>query len=513
MIHDLRGAGSQTRSADVLVIGAGTVGLIIAAELAERGQRVVCLESGGEEQAEEIHPLNAVEQVGTEYAGAEHGRFRCLGGSSTRWGGALIPFQNADLVNGGWPITWADLEPWLPRVESLFDLPAGSYDDPSILAQSGHLARLAKWPAFGKRNVYSLLRKQVDIAPSLQVWINATATDFSVTSGRVTKVLARAEDGSHIAVDAANVVVACGAIESTRLLHLIDRQSGGVISSVSPKLGEGFQDHLSAVVAEIVPANRSELNRLVGFRFEPGGSMRNLRFELAPDASSRKSVAPCFAHIGFSDTPGGFAALRDLFRALQRRRLPTLSVISRLIADLPWLLRAVWWRFIHRRLLYPADAQLLLHMVIEQQSTSSNRIGLSDSKHDVFGQPCAKIEWTVSESDVTMMERAVDAFETTWNEGPLSKLGRLERRPIVDIARDMASGGGIYHPGSSTPMADDAMDGVVDRELRVFGVQNLTVCATSVLPSGGGANPTMMAILLALRLVDHLTPKSSVSSN
>ena len=507
MIFNLEGAGQLRREADVLVIGAGTVGLVLANELAAGGKKVVCLESGGRHQIDDLHPLNAVEQTGTYYAGADLGRFRCLGGSSSRWGGALIPFQPADLDAGGWPVECSELTAWLPRVEACFGLPPGPYDQPEVLPGAEFLARSAKWPAFAKRNVFTLLRDTIEGEEGPEVWLNATATTFKIERGRLVEVGAQAVDGSALSVRAGEVVIAAGAIESTRLLLLADRQNDHCISLNCRGLGEGFNDHLSAHVADVLPKDRSALNRLVGFRFERRG-MRNIRFELAPASNLRASISPCFAHIAFSDTEGGFTALRYLMRAVQRRQTPAASALVDLAKDLPWLCRAMWWRLIWRRLLYPAGSQLQLHMVIEQRPRAENNISLSD-RCDGYGQPLARIHWTVTTEDVAAMERALIAFEGSWNTGPMSKLADLHLRPMPEIQREMATGGGIYHPCGSTRMASRPSDGVVDVDLRVFGVTNLAVCATSVLPTGGGANPTMMLMLLAFRYVDSLQPAST----
>src|SRR5438477_9813504 len=104
MIRDLVGQhDNAVLEADVHVIGAGIAGLLLANRLAKTGKRVIVTESGGEHQHEEIHPLNEVVHLRSVYAGAAHGRFRCLGGTSTRWGGAMIPFQAADMR--AWPIS------------------------------------------------------------------------------------------------------------------------------------------------------------------------------------------------------------------------------------------------------------------------------------------------------------------------------------------------------------------------------------------------------------------------
>src|SRR5580704_9439507 len=93
------------------------------------------MESGGREQATETHPLNHVIQLGDAYSGAAYGRFRCLGGTSTRWGGALIPFVEHDLRArpylglSAFPVGMEAIRPYLVEVESLFGLDPGSYEE------------------------------------------------------------------------------------------------------------------------------------------------------------------------------------------------------------------------------------------------------------------------------------------------------------------------------------------------------------------------------------------------
>lgn len=515
MIRDLQGGGGTViPPADVLVIGAGIAGLLVATRIAAQGKRVIVFESGGEHQAEETHPFNEVEQLRAVYAGAEHGRFRCLGGTSTRWGGAMIPLLRADMEQdsaGTWPINYSDLSNYIPELERIFSLPGGKYECPDIalpLSEGGQdfIPRLAKWPPFRKRNTSTLFSSDIRKDSGPEIWLNATATGFRLApDGKLEEVEASSLSGDRVKVRANEVVIAAGAIESTRILLLVERETGMRHYTPHDILGRYFHDHLSVNVAEVIPKNRAAMNRIIGFRFEQGG-MRNLRFEPAESVDVRSSLAPCFAHIGFQAvTGGGFDTIREIYRLIQQRRFPGAAIMARLAAGAPWLARAVWWRFVEQRLLFPDDANFELHMVIEQTPRHDNRIFLSSARVDQFGQPLAVIDWSVSADDAARLASATGAFVKFWRTSVLDGLAELRPYAADTALERLTRGGGIYHPGGSTRMGRSISDGVVDSDLRCFGIPNLSVAATSTFPTGGGANPTMMLMLAGLRLADRLS--------
>ncbi len=64
--------------------------------------------------------------------------------------------------------------------------------------------------------------------------------------------------------------------------------------------------------------------------------------------------------------------------------------------------------------------------------------------------------------------------------------------------------GGSSHHMCTTRMSDDPKTGVVDRDCRVHGIENLYIGGSSVFSSAGVSNPTFTIVELALRLADHL---------
>ena len=62
----------------------------------------------------------------------------------------------------------------------------------------------------------------------------------------------------------------------------------------------------------------------------------------------------------------------------------------------------------------------------------------------------------------------------------------------------------MKHPTGTTRMSLDPTSGVVDADCRVHGIDNLYVAGSSVFPTSGHFNPTLVIVALAARLAAHL---------
>jgi len=377
-------------------------------------------------------------------------------------------------------------------------------------AAEAFVARLAKFAPFRKRNVAVVFESALRAADAPEVWLNASVTEFGFDpTGNLSGVTARSLGGNELQVTARAIVVAAGAIESTRLLLMADRQCGERIFAPDDILGRFLSDHLSEPIAVLEPCNRIALNRVVGFRFERG-AMRNLRFEMRGAARRKLGLPASFTHIAYeSAVDGGFEALRDIFQAIQKRHIPNSADVVRTVADLPWLVRAVWWRYIRGRLLYPSKGTFTAHLVIEQTPKRDNRITLSDGASDPFGLPQAKLHWHVGDEDLTAFRKAAERFFAMWRESRLQDLAKLVPRDASAWHVALRNNGGMYHPSGTIRIGTDRSNGVVSADLRVFRLPNLYVVSTATFPVVGGANPTLMLTLFGSDLAERLAAQKN----
>jgi choline dehydrogenase-like flavoprotein len=102
-----------------------------------------------------------------------------------------------------------------------------------------------------------------------------------------------------------------------------------------------------------------------------------------------------------------------------------------------------------------------------------------------------RIDGAVTASILRLQQLLAERLEQTG-------LGRLENPESEPKFTDAS-----HHMGT-TRMSDDPRRGVVDRNGRIHGVDNLYVAGSSVFPCAGHANPTLTVVALALRLAEHL---------
>jgi choline dehydrogenase-like flavoprotein len=137
---------------------------------------------------------------------------------------------------------------------------------------------------------------------------------------------------------------------------------------------------------------------------------------------------------------------------------------------------------------------------MEQEPDPASRIRVNHREKDRFGLPRLELDWRIGDSTYRSMQRMHTFFRDILHRAGIRAFrSQLLARPDVrPTLWDMK------HPTGTTRMATLPTAGVVDEDCRVHGVENLFIAGSSVFPTSGHANPTLLLVALAARLAHHI---------
>lgn len=471
---------------DVCVVGAGPAGLTLAHALAGGARDVVLVESGAFTSDPAVQRLNDARTIGDAYAGLRATRHRQVGGTAHLWntpvgggrGAKYVPLDAADVEGlpelpwSGWPLAWAELEPWYREARRVCGL-----------APEGGTARTVRPPlelgdAALENRLYELgsgdlftesLPAAIRAAANVRLCTNATLRHLRPDRAGEAVVAAElaARGGARLAVRARTFVLATGAVENARALLASAGAAPSWLADVRDWIGRCFMEHPRDYALTLLP--RPGVLDRAGFHdvhLSELGTLVAGRLALAERARGEERLP----NLSITLLPH---RRRRLHRVVGRRRYPSSES---------------GWSATPER--YDAFTVLLN---LEQRPHRENRVVLGAGS-DRLGVPVAELHWRWRAEDEVGLERTRSAVA---RELRAAGLGRV----VVEAVRPDPN---AHHHAGTTRMSSDAASGVVDADCRVHGTANLYVCGASVFPTAGFANPMLTIVALALRLAARL---------
>lgn len=548
MIQDaddiVRGAVLQ---ADFCIVGAGPAGITLAMELARSGQSVLLIESGDLAPKERFQELNAGEVADEAlHSPPDKYRQRCFGGSTSIWGGRCVPFDPIDfeprawIENAAWPISYAEVEQHYPAANALCE--AGEYEYDARLATKGGMRPILTGFAPTQFDLNGIERfscptnfglrygSRLRAAPNVRVVLRSTVTKLrcSRDGARIEKLDVSNSRDVGFTVSAGQFVLAMGGIEIPRLLLTSDDVHVGGIGNARDLVGRHYMCHIAGTIGSL-QVNGPREAVWHGYDVADDGTYCRRRIALRPDAQARLGVGNIvfrLHHPRITDPCHRTGPLSAIYLA---QKFISYEYAKRLVSDapsarLPWarhLINAAadpfstvqflthWLK--HRTLaerkfpsviIRPRTNLFSLDFHAEQVPNPDSRIALARAT-DRYGNKQVRVDWRYTAQDVKTVASSFELLRDGLAEQQIGRLDFAAGENDIEtvVRRDGAYGG--HHIGTAR-MAASPGSGVVDKNCKVFGVNNLYVAGSAVFPTSGQANPTLTIVSMALRLAAHL---------
>lgn len=544
------------RDFDVVVIGAGVAGAMVAYRLAQAGAKVLILEAGNRNPSRAhmvgAYATAAIKSPHSPYINAEsdakapspdspvdyyeqppappHALYkstyeRRTGGSTWHWLGHTPRMLRSDFKMksqyGGepdfpagfadWPITYDDLEPWYCEAEREMGV-AGSHDEWNGLFDSPRSKPFPMsmiWPSYSDNWIAARINGKSFEGAEYRVRSTPSARNSELYDGRppcagnsicvpLCPIGAKYDGTVHVA----KATSASAFLWERCVVTKMVKEADGSVHTVQFQPYVGARQSVTAGIV-VVAAHAIETPKLLlmsELANQSGQVGRNLMdhlskstFGIVPEKLFPFRGPPSTSGIeSFRD--GEFRRERAGFRvSLNNDGWSRKSAPYAEIIHFVTIKRLIGTD-LQTALFDRVTRQLRLSCSVEVAPDANNRVELSTTTKDALGLPHPKITFTPPQYSFKGLAQATSA---------MADIFRIVGATDLDLGTENAYDGAGHIMGTCR-MGSDPASSVVDAQCRSHDHRNLFVVGSSVFPTVGSPNPTLTIAALALRAAQDI---------
>lgn len=488
----------------ICIIGSGIGGGTVAQKLYEQNKDFIIIEAGEfSGNSENV----AYENIGLDF-GVRSTTTIQVGGTSNLWHGVLAPLDKIDfekrdwIPHSGWTISLDDLKPYYKEANEVLKVEKYEYFEKETLNDElkSQLDTLPYNQQYMKNKLFQqsvphinfkdVVKKICEKSDKYDLYYNTTALELISENNKIVKLKVGNSDGTFSYVEANEFIVTTGALETPRLL---------LNSNIkNDNLGKYLMDHPMGNLCQLEFLNptkypiysdtkySSHMKIKTGFELKDEKQKElkipNHNFYLRPSfikGIDNESEKIKLSLLAFKD---GGVSIKDVWKVITSP-----NVIKQILA----------YKFSLDITFKYAD----LFFVTEQIPNPDSNVSLSKI-NDKWGYPISKVNWQVLPEDIESVK--------VWFELLLKELFPKEHyrftHTLDDFDWENIFTSAIHHVGTCR-MGNSKENGVIDKNLKVFDIDNLYVCDGSIFTTAGNVNNGLTICAFACRLVEYLGSK------
>ena len=505
-LNEIHNDPFKDKQFDVCIIGAGIAGITLAMYL-KKSINILLIEGGGIDYSQESQDIYKGKNIGHEYFNLDEPRARWLGGSSNVWGGwsaslGTSDFEKRDFIKySGWPINKTDLDPYEKEARSIVDLP----DKRQLINYQGWTDILEnsdknlngfefKW-SFPPTNFRDKYKSQLENQSNITCLVNANLTDMTLTDNlsSIKSIEVKNYKNNVFNTKSKIYILATGGIENPRLLLNFNKQCKDGIGNDYGLVGRFFSEHPHFVIGDFIMDDH--IVKIFSSNEEEKNHEFRMNFLVPSEKFQKHDHVLNF----------GLRVETNLYPYKSKIR-PFKEKLKRAICSTD-LSESVYDALLGKQINCKSDG--IIRIAAEQAPNPDSTVTLGP-EFDKLGLKRTVLNWQLLPIDKHTFTKASISFAKMFAE---QNLGRVK---IDDWIRTENTGfpgfpqelGGAHHMGT-TRMGSSSSEGVVDKNQKVFGIDNLYIAGSSVFTTTGHVNPTFPIIQMTLRLAEHINSKNT----
>jgi choline dehydrogenase-like flavoprotein len=525
--------GDKIIKADLCLIGSGPASLTILDALKDLNLKIIIIPGGKFSFNKKNQKLyKGIIDEGSSHEPLTENRFREFGGSGNYWGGRCVPLDEIDFIkkkwikNSGWPIKFSDFIKYYQEASkflniSLYDKRKNFFtknlkeiikkmDDRYLTSK-----KLESWsPILNfKKKFLKIIKKD-----NIIVIDNSHLIKINTDNKKVTTINCKV-DNQTFKIRSHKYVLACGGIENPRiLLNSKNKFHPKGIGNANDLVGRFYMSHHAGIFLNLNPFNRK--NIFYNYLKDSNGIYQRSRWWLNDKFQKKKRVGNAIFFLSYTANSKDMGAQGRLFELVKlskqiisnKKNIFNFKIIKQIIKilfNLSIIRYAVMYSYLRLKknripsVLPDLNSKYFgIYHQIEQTPCYNSQIKL-DKKKDILGQQLVKLNLRFNSID---FKTVLKSHEYLIKRIKILKIGDLQKKYNKKILMQLFKNrinnnfNSMAHHIGTTRMGSSNKNGVVDKNCKVFGINNLFIAGSSVFPTSGHANPTFTIVALSLRL-------------